>query len=443
MAAADFNFANTTGRQLSGVLERGGGAVRAWALFAHCFTCDKTSLAAVRVSRALAGRGIGVLRFDFTGLGESEGEFGRGLSGDVQDVVCAARAMAGAGMTPHLLVGHSFGGAAVLAATGELEAVRAVAVIGTPFDAEHVLTHIDPALKEATAGQRVPVEIGGRAFELGADFVRDICGHNQKARIADLGRALLVLHSPVDEIVSIDNASNIFLSARHPKSFVSLDHANHLLTREADSDYAAAVIAAWASRYLELAPEPVGEPVEAPVQGVRVEETGAGKFQVRVATPSTTFLADEPISVGGLDSGPTPYDLLSAGLGACTAMTCRLYAERKNWPLERVVVEVGHTAKTASEPDRFVRKIAFQGELDETQHVRLLEIADRCPVHRTLTESALVETERLADDQPDAGAENCAEGHGLLMQEVCVEADRLDGSDAPVRNVIPSPIPKP
>lgn len=424
MAATEFNFANTHGRELSGVLEQGEGPVRAWAVFAHCFTCDKTSLAATRLSRALAERDIGVLRFDFTGLGESEGAFGKGLSGDIQDVICAAQAMAEQGMAPQLLVGHSFGGAAVLAAAGELDMVRAVAVIGAPFDAEHVLTHIDPALKDAAAGQRVPVEIGGRAFELGADFLRDICGHNQKALIEHLGRALLVLHSPLDEVVSIDNASGIFMAARHPKSFVSLDHANHLLTDKADSDYAASVVAAWASRYLDLAPKAAEAPVEPPIQGVRVEETGAGKFQVRVVTPSTTFLADEPVSVGGLDSGPTPYDLLSAGLGACTAMTCRLYAERKKWPLERVVVEVGHTAKTASEPDRFVRKIAFQGDLDESQHMRLLEIADRCPVHRTLTESAVVETERLPDDQPDTGAENCPDGHGLLMQEVCAEADQ-------------------
>ena len=403
MAAADFNFANAAGRQLSGILEQGDGPVRAWAVFAHCFTCDKSSLAATRLSRALADRGIGVLRFDFTGLGESEGAFGKGLSGDIQDVICAARAMADQGMAPKLLVGHSFGGAAVLAAAGELDGIKAVAVIGTPFDAEHVLTHIDPDLKDAPAGQRVPVEIGGRAFELGADFVRDICGQNQKARIAALGRALLVLHSPVDQIVSIDNASGIFLTAHHPKSFVSLDHADHLLTRASDSDYAATVIAAWASRYIELDLKPAETSAEPPVQGVRVEETGAGKFQVRVVTPSITFLADEPISVGGLNSGPTPYDLLSAALGACTAMTCRLYAARKTWPLEQVVVEVEHTAKTASEPDRFVRKIAFHGQLDETQRVRLLEIADRCPVHRTLTEGSVVETERLAGDQRNAG----------------------------------------
>lgn len=419
MTHSTFDFENSSGRALSGVLERGDGPVRAWAVFAHCFTCDKTSLAATRVSRALAAQGIGVLRFDFTGLGESEGEFGKGLSGDIQDVVCAAEAMAAAGMPPQLLVGHSFGGAAVLAAAGALDGVKAVAVIGTPFDAEHVLTHIDPALKDVPAGQRVPVEIGGRAFELGADFVRDIQGQNQKTRIENLGRALLVLHSPVDEIVSIDNASGIFLAARHPKSFVSLDHANHLLTRKADSDYAASVVAAWAGRYLDFA----AEVAEAPVQGVRVEETGAGKFQVRVVTPSTTFLADEPVSVGGLDSGPSPYELLSAGLGACTAMTCRLYADRKKWPLERVVVEVGHTAKTASERDRFMRKIAFQGGLDEAQHGRLLEIADRCPVHRTLAESATIETERLPDDQPDAGVETSPEDHVHRMQEVCEEAN--------------------
>lgn len=257
MTAIDFDFVNGGGRRLSGVLERGDAPARAWAVFAHCFTCDKSSLAAIRISRALADLGVGVLRFDFTGLGESEGAFGKGLSGDIEDVVCAARAMADQGMTPQLLVGHSFGGAAVLAAAGELQTVKAVAVIGAPFDAEHVLTHIDPALKNAAAGQRVPVSIGGRAFELGADFVRDIRGHNQRARIADLDRALLVLHSPVDEIVSIDNAAGIFLAARHPKSFVSLDHANHLLNAKADSDYAAAVIAVWASRYLDLAADPV------------------------------------------------------------------------------------------------------------------------------------------------------------------------------------------
>ncbi len=250
MTAEDFDFTNAAGGRLTGVLETGEGPVRAWAVFAHCFTCDKTSLAATWVCRALADHGIGVLRFDFTGLGESEGAFGQGLSSDVQDVVRAVRAMAASGRTPRLLIGHSFGGAAVLAAAGALESVTAVAVIGTPFDAEHVLAHVPEALEGVAPGRRVPVSIAGRAFELGADFVEDIRSHNQEGRIETLGRAVLVLHSPVDDVVSIDNAAAIFQAARHPKSFVSLDDANHLLTRRSDADYAAGVIAAWASRYV-------------------------------------------------------------------------------------------------------------------------------------------------------------------------------------------------
>ena len=419
MTGVDFDFANTAGRKLTGVLETGPGPVRAWAVFAHCFTCDKTSLAATRVSRALAAHGVGVLRFDFTGLGESEGEFGKGLSGDVQDVICAARAMEASGRTPRLLVGHSFGGAAVLAAAGALDAVAAVAVIGTPFDAEHVLTHVGEALEDVAHGRRVPVTIAGRDFELGADFVEDIRSHNQQARIAGLKRALLVLHSPVDDVVSIDNASGIFQAARHPKSFVSLDDANHLLTREADADYAAAVIAAWAGRYVGDLTGP-GEAAP-PMHGLRVEETGAGKFQVRVTAASGNFLADEPVSVGGLGSGPTPYDLLGAGLGACTAMTCRLYADRKGWPLERVVVEVGHVGKTTTSPDQFTRKIGFGGALGEEQTTRLLEIADRCPVHRTLTESAAISTERLPGGEPDDGVDDSPEDHLRRMEALCAE----------------------
>jgi putative redox protein len=250
MAAVDFDFANSAGQRLTGVLETGEEPVRAWAVFAHCFTCDKTFLAATRVSRALAAHGIGVLRFDFTGLGESEGEFGKGLSSDIDDVVCAAQALEAAGRPPVLLIGHSFGGAAVLAAAGAVTSVTAVAVIGAPFDAEHVLTHVGGALDGVPHGSRVPVSIAGRDFQLGADFVRDIRSHDQQGRIAGLKRALLVLHSPVDDVVPIDNAAGIFNAARHPKSFVSLDSADHLLTRRAYALYAAAIIAAWADRYV-------------------------------------------------------------------------------------------------------------------------------------------------------------------------------------------------
>ncbi len=285
-----------------------------------------------------------------------------------------------------------------------------------------MLTHVGESLEGVAPGRRVPVSIAGRDFELGADFVEDIRSHNQQGRIANLKRALLVLHSPVDDIVSIDNASAIFQAARHPKSFVSLDDANHLLTRKSDADYAAAVIAAWADRYVgDLDTDRVD--LSPPLQGLRVEETGGGKFQVRVTTAAGGFLADEPASVDGLGSGPTPYDLLGAGLGACTAMTCRLYADRKGWPLERVVVEVGHLGRTASAPDHFTRKIGFRGGLDEAQTARLLEIADRCPVHRTLTESATVSTERLPDGPTGEGVEDSPEDHLHRMQELCKDPD--------------------
>lgn len=250
MANQSFEFTNVAGRRLTGVLEAGKQPM-SWAVFAHCFTCDKTSLAATHVSRALAATGIGVLRFDFTGLGESGGQFGDGLSSDIQDVVSAAQALQERGMVPQLLVGHSFGGAAVLAAASELPTVKAVAVIGAPFSADHILSHLEPGLSDTPSDERTPVTIGGQVFELGADFVRDVCGHDQEARIADLQRALLILHSPIDDIVSIDNAAAIFEAARHPKSFVSLDNADHLLTRTADSLYASKVISAWASRYID------------------------------------------------------------------------------------------------------------------------------------------------------------------------------------------------
>lgn len=250
MASQDFEFKNATGQRLTGVLET-NRQPKSWAVFAHCFTCDKASLAATHVSRALAGAGIGVLRFDFTGLGESGGRFGRFLSADIEDVVCAAHALQDRGMVPQLLVGHSFGGAAVLAAASKLPSVRAVAVIGAPFSADHILSHLKLSLEDTPLGKRMEVTITGRVFELGANFVRDVCGQDQEARIADLRRALLVLHSPVDDIVSIDNAGAIFEAARHPKNFVSLDDADHLLTGRADCLYASKVIAAWVSRYLD------------------------------------------------------------------------------------------------------------------------------------------------------------------------------------------------
>ncbi|HXQ15111.1 MAG TPA: alpha/beta fold hydrolase [Caulobacteraceae bacterium] len=423
MRSEKIEFANGQGQTLAARLDRPDGTARAYALFAHCFTCDKTAKAAVRISRALAGLGVGVLRFDFTGLGESEGELG-GFSANVQDLIAAAAHMEALGHAPALLIGHSLGGAAVLAAAGEIASAKAVATIGAPAEVDHVLKLLGDGLSKIEAEGAAEVKIGGRPFTIRRDFVNDARMHDLPERVAHLHRALLVLHSPVDAVVGIDNASKIFLAARHPKSFISLDAADHLLTRGEDADYAATVIAAWASRYLPMAAD---VPAETPDGAVLVEETGAGKFQVQVSVHGTRFFADEPEDVGGLGSGPSPYELVSAGLGACTSMTLRLYAERKGWPLRRTRVAVRHD-KIAGQvpPDTFARQIALEGPLDAEQTARLLEIADKCPVHRTLEGGARVTTAPFPQPPPatDAKAvETEAVEHFKDMDAECREAD--------------------
>jgi putative redox protein len=422
MRSEKIEFPNAQGQMLAARLDRPDGTARAYALFAHCFTCDKTAKAAVRISRALAGLGVAVLRFDFTGLGESEGELG-GFSADVQDLIAAAAHMERLGHAPALLVGHSLGGAAVLAAAGEIASATAVATIGAPAEVEHVLKLLGDGLERIEAEGSAVVAIGGRPFTLTRDFVEDARVHDLPERVAHLHRALLVLHSPVDAVVGIDNASKIFLAARHPKSFISLDAADHLLTRGEDADYAATVIAAWAGKYLPMAAD---KPAETSDGAVLVEETGAGKFQVQVSVHGSSFVADEPEDVGGLGSGPSPYELVSAGLGACTAMTLRLYAERKGWPLQRTRVAVRHD-KVAGQtpPDTFTRQIALEGPLDADQTARLLEIADKCPVHRTLEGGAKVTTAPFPapPPAPDARAmESEAIEHFKDMDAECRKA---------------------
>jgi len=400
MKSIAVRFPGRHGHDLAARLEMPSRPPRACALFAHCFTCSKDSKAAVFVSTALAEHGIAVLRFDFTGLGGSGGDFANSdFSSNVSDLVAAADWLRANHGPPAILVGHSLGGAAVLAAAGLIPEVKAVATIGAPFEPAHVKGLLAGASAEIAAHGSAEVDLGGRRFTIRQEFLDDLDKQPQAEAIANLKRALLVMHSPRDTTVSIDNASSIFTAARHPKSFVSLDKANHLLTDRDDAFYAANVLAAWAGRYV-----PLEDPhkIEGLAGTVIVSETGEGKFTQAIAAGAHALRADEPESVGGLDSGPGPYDLLLAALGACTSMTVRLYAEHKKLPLERVTVRLKHDKIYAADCedcetkdgkiDRIDRVLELEGALDDAQRAKLLEIADKCPVHRTLHSEVSVKT---------------------------------------------------
>ncbi|HEY7248154.1 MAG TPA: bifunctional alpha/beta hydrolase/OsmC family protein [Xanthobacteraceae bacterium] len=406
MPSERFEFSNAAGERLAALLDRPIGQPRAYALFAHCFTCGKDVHAAKRIAEALTALGIAVLRFDFTGLGSSEGEFANTtFSSNVADVVAAAAALRARWRAPGILIGHSLGGTAVLAAAADLEEVRAVATIGAPADPAHVVGLFKDSAAETGTAHDIDVTLAGRSFRISRSFLDDVKQQRLGERIATLRKALLVFHSPTDAIVGIENASFIFTAAKHPKSFVSLAGADHLLSKRSDASYVANVIHAWAERYLE-APEVASEmPNDADIV---VRETRMGRFQQEITAGRHRLVADEPVEVGGLDSGPNPYGLLLAGLGACTSMTLRLYAERKGLPLERVTVRLKHSRIHAGDCescetqegmlDRIDRAITLTGDLKPEERKRLLEIADRCPVHRTLTSEIDIRTVEQAQD---------------------------------------------
>ncbi|MDX1762200.1 MAG: bifunctional alpha/beta hydrolase/OsmC family protein [Christiangramia sp.] len=392
-------FTNSEGIELSGYLELPLNAhPHSYVLFAHCFTCNKNYFAVKNIARALSASGYGVLRFDFSGLGESDGEFANTtFSGNVEDLISAARFLEFEYKAPEMLIGHSLGGAAVIFAAKQLQSVKSVVTIGAPSSPVHVKHLLRSNLEEIEQKGVAEVNVGGRNFTIKKGFLQDINTHNLSEFVRDLKKAFLIMHSPQDNVVEISHAEELYKSVKHSKSFISLDGADHLLTDNKDSEYAGRVIASWASRYLEIPEEK-----ELETDHQVVANLGEEGFTTQMRAGKHYFTADEPKSFGGEDFGPSPYELLSAGLAACTSMTIQMYARRKKWPLKNVETHVDHK-KTHAEDcencerntakiDIFERVIVLKGNLDEQQQEKLLEIADKCPVHRSLSNKVNITT---------------------------------------------------
>jgi putative redox protein len=374
----------------------------AFAIFAHCFTCNKNLPAVRNISQALASQGLAVLRFDFTGLGESEGEFVETtFTTNVTDILAGASFLEEKFSSPALLIGHSLGGTAAIFAASSLPSVKGVITIGSPADPAHVTHLLKNVIDEIDTQGEAEVKIAGRVFKIGRSFLLDIMQQDLSKILKGLKKALLVMHAPFDRTVGIENAKWLYETAMHPKSFVSLDSADHVLTNKEDSRYVGRLISSWASRYL---PRPQTKVLQSDQQVVASLEP-EDKFTTLIKAGNHYLTADEPISVGGEDFGPSPYELLSASLGACTVMTLRMYANRKKWNIGAIQVHLTHdkiyiedqadnvgAGNNNSKVDVIDRLLAFSGNLTVEQSNRLLEIADRCPVHRTMEGAVLVRT---------------------------------------------------
>jgi uncharacterized OsmC-like protein/pimeloyl-ACP methyl ester carboxylesterase len=409
--AIRMTFAGSLGHELAARLDLPLAGVLAHALFAHCFTCTKDIVAARHIAAKLASLGIAVLRFDFTWLGSFEGEFqSTNFSSNVEDLVLAADHLRTHYRAPAIVIGHSLGGAAVLAAAHRIPEAKAVVTIGAPSDVAHVLHHFQGHLDDIERDGVGNVTLAGRTFPIGRELVEDAKGQAIEHHVSNLRKALLVMHAPRDQTVGIEHATAIFMAAKHPKSFVSLDGADHLLSDSLDAAYAAEVLAAWASRYIPQGEDNADEDRQ---DAVVVAETGAGKFQNEITAGRHRLLADELASVGGLDSGPNPYDYLAAALGACTSITLRVYAEYKQLALGRLTVSVKHGKLPAEHCedcgevaegrtgsiDRFERVISIEGGVDAVMADKLIEIAGKCPVHRTLEAGSAIVT-KVSDPHP-------------------------------------------
>lgn len=404
MKTERLEFPGHDGSLLAARLDLPVGRPAAYALFAHCFTCSKDIQAAKRIAQRLASLGIAVLRFDFTGLGHSQGEFANtGFSSNMQDLLQAVDFLREHYSAPQLLIGHSLGGAAVLAIAGQVSEAKAVVTIGAPADPKHVLHNFGDQLDEICTDGEASVSLAGRAFTIKRQFIEDISAISLEQAVTGLRKALLVMHAPLDETVDLANAAQLFQMAKHPKSFVTLDSADHLLSRFEDADYAAEVISTWAQRYIDVQVLP--KQMSAPEGVTRVSEADSRSFTQDISAAGHHLIADEPAGYGGDFLGPTPYQLVAAGLGACTSMTIRMYARQKKIPLEHVQVDVSHDKIHAQDcascntvngkVDRFERRITLTGVLTYEERNRLLEIADRCPVHKTLEGDIEIVTELI------------------------------------------------
>ncbi|MFY0605583.1 MAG: OsmC family protein [Cyclobacteriaceae bacterium] len=393
-------FENEWSQKLSGRIDFPLiGQPKAFAIFAHCFTCSKDLKAVDSISTALTGQGIAVLKFDFTGLGQSGGDFSdTNFTSNLSDLEKAYEYLETNYSAPQIMIGHSLGGAAVLHVSGHLTNVKAVVTIGAPSNPEHVKAHVKSKEDVIIASGEAEVSIGGRPFKIKKQFLDDLAKNDNMKIIGELGKALLVMHSPQDTIVEVHNAAEIYQHAKHPKSFLSLDGADHLLSAKADSHYAGQMIASWANKYIDnertITNAPEGE------VWTRISDQG---FLTEITAGEHQLIADEPKDSGGTDLGPSPYGYLLSALGACTAMTLRMYANFKKINLTEVDVKLTHDkvhvtdGEQADKPggkiDQIKRSIKLEGDLTEEQRARLIQIADRCPVHRTLEGNPQITTE--------------------------------------------------
>ena len=417
MARTKVEFQNNNGETLAGLLETpsGDNKILSIAIFAHCFTCSKDVAAASRISRSLAAKGIAVFRFDFTGLGNSDGDFANtNFSSNVDDLLAAAKMLEENYQAPSLLIGHSLGGAAVLTAAHKLPQVKAIATIGSPATADHVQHLFSGAVPELETKGEARVKIGSREFNIKKQLLDDLNKNGSSEHIGSLKRPLLIFHSPIDTIVSVKEAAKIYQSASHPKSFISLDNADHLLTNRDDSEYVGATLSAWAQRYIGINKAKAEDPSKHSANIVtnhntnqqntpRPEVSGSEvvvteldkKFLRGLYTKDHDVISDEPTNYGGANLGPSPYNLLLMSIGSCTSMTLRMYANRKKWNVDDINVRLKYERLETEE--RITRYISFKGDLTDEQKNRLVEIADRCPVHKTLHNNPVITSELEQD----------------------------------------------